>query len=331
MPRPLKRVKQGLRRGVIEFDGRLASHIGVRFERPALLSFLFHGVFESRSEVESGVVHPQEAMTTSDFRQFVEYFSGAGYRFVSVAEIEKGLDDHGRFVCMTFDDGYASTVRILDVLRTYSVPAVIFVSTEYIESGKRYWWDAVYDERLRRGASEDAIASEITSLEREAPDAIDRHLTREFGQGVTRPKSDLDRPLTQAELKDIAMDEHVTVGNHTAEHVVLAGADPDLVRRQLADAQLYLDRTLGATPTSVSYPEGAYDAATLETVRELGFASGFTTVRRRERLPVAGARLHELGRFQLRSGTNYARQLRVTRSELRLADALRGVLRRGAR
>lgn len=324
-------VERALRDGLIHLDERVLAPLGVRLERPALVSFLFHGVFASRDEVESGVVHPQEAMTTSDFEQLVEHFSGAGYRFVSVAEIERGLGEDGRYVCMTFDDGYATTTRIVELLRAYSVPAVVFVSTSYVESGKRYWWDAVYHERLRRGAGPAAVADEISVLERQLPDAIDAYLEREFGRRATRPLGDLDRPLTEAELRDLAADEHVTVGNHTARHVVLAGADADVVRRELDDAQRYLERTLGSAPTSVSYPEGAYDDAVLEIVRDLGFVSGFTTVRRKERAPVAGARLHELGRFQLRRGSSIARQARAVRSELRAADAARGIRRRRAR
>ena len=319
-------VQSTIREALTQLYERVLAPLGVRFERPALVSFLFHGVFESRSEVESGVVHPQEAMTTSDFEQFIEYFSGAGYRFVSVAEIERGLDEQGRYVCMTFDDGYASTVRIVDLLRAYSVPAVVYVSTSYVESGKRYWWDTVWDERLRRGTSASEIAREIGFLESQLPEAVDRYLAREFGPSAARPKSDLDRPLTARELGELAKEEQVTIGNHTADHVVLAGLDAELARTQLEDAQLYLERALGTPPTSVSYPEGAYDAATLEVARDLGFASGFTTVRRRERLP-AGPQLLELGRFQLRRSTSPTRQMRAARSELRLADAARGALR----
>lgn len=324
-------VQAAVRDGLTQLDERVVAPLSVRFEQPALVSFLFHGVFESRGELESGLAHPQEAMTTSDFQQFVEFFSGAGYRFVSVAEIERGLDEQGRYVCLTFDDGYASTARIVDVLREYSIPAAVYVSTSYVDSGKRYWWDAIYDERSKRGAGERAIAREIGFLERRPPEEIDRYVAREFGSSASRPKSDLDRPLTPAELQRLASDEHVTVGNHTSEHVVLAGAGSSLVRKQLEDAQLYLERMLGSVPTSVSYPEGAYDLETIAVVRDLGFTSGFTTVRRREQLPITGARLYELGRFQLRRSTNLTRQLRVARSELRLADAARGVLRRGVR
>ena len=109
---------------------------------------------------------------------------------------------------------------------------------------------------------------------------------------------------------------------------MLADRPAELVRVELRAAQSYLERTLGAAPTSVSYPEGAYEEDTVRIVCDLGFASAFTTVRRRERHPISAARLFELGRFQLRPGSDLLRQLRALRSELRLADLARGLRRR---
>jgi peptidoglycan/xylan/chitin deacetylase (PgdA/CDA1 family) len=317
-----------VRDGLTKVDERVVAPIGARLERPALLSLLFHGVFETTSELESGVVHPQEAMTLADFEVLFDYFSSAGYRFVSVADIERGLDQSGRHVCLTFDDGYASTARIVELLHRYSAPAVVFVSTGYVESGKRYWWDAVYEGRFKRGASGRAIAEEIARLEREAPEVVDRHLVSEFGADALEPRGDLDRPLTDGELRALAADEYVTIGNHTAEHVVLADRPAELVRRELSGPQAYFQRTIGVTPTSVSYPEGAYDEVAIGIVRDLGFASAFSTLRRRERHPISAAHMYALGRFQLRRGSDLRRQLRALRSELRLADAARAVRRR---
>jgi peptidoglycan/xylan/chitin deacetylase (PgdA/CDA1 family) len=273
-------------------------------------------------------VHPQEAMTLADFDVLFEYFTGAGYRFVSVADIERGLDPSGRHVCITFDDGYASTARIVELLRRYSAPAAVFVSTGYVESGKRYWWDVVYEARSRRGASERDIGREIARLERAAPEVLDRHVVHEFGAAALEPRGDLDRPLTEGELRALAADEYVTIGNHTAEHVVLADRPAELVRRELSEAQMYFERTIGVTPTSVSYPEGAYDEAVIGIVRAMGFASAFSTLRRRERHPISTTRRYALGRFQLRRGSDLRRQLRALRSELRLADAARALTRR---
>ena len=200
---------------------------------------------------------------------------------------------------MTFDDGYASTVRIVDLLRAYSVPAVVYVSTGYVESGKRYWWDTVWDERLRRGTSASEIAREIGFLESQLPAAVDRYLAREFGPSAARPKVTSTARSPRGSSR-ISRRRSTSRSATTRPSMWCSPAwTPSWRARELEDAQLYLERALGTPPTSVSYPEGAYDAATLGLARDLGFASGFTTVRRGSDTP-PGRRLHELGRFQLR-------------------------------
>ena len=47
-------------------------------------------------------------------------------------------------VVITFDDGYGDNHEYaLPVLEKYHVPATIFVSTGYVDSGREYWWDEI--------------------------------------------------------------------------------------------------------------------------------------------------------------------------------------------
>lgn len=104
-------------RNAATFVDRRVARVGLRLERPGLISLLFHAVFDSQEEIDSGVIHPQEAITSNAFKRFVEHFSDAGYRFVSLADVEDGLEASGYYVCATFDDGYANNARILETLR----------------------------------------------------------------------------------------------------------------------------------------------------------------------------------------------------------------------
>ena len=140
------RVKRVLRDGTTFLDEK-AAQVGSHFERPALVSFLFHSLFETEAEIRSGLIHPQEATTKQAFRHFLDHFLNAGYRFVSLSDVENGLDANGKYGCITFDDGYANNLRILDTLREYGVPATVFVATAYVAEGKRFWWDTIYSER----------------------------------------------------------------------------------------------------------------------------------------------------------------------------------------
>jgi peptidoglycan/xylan/chitin deacetylase (PgdA/CDA1 family) len=311
-----------LRRGASFLD-REAARLGSHFERPGLLSFVFHPLFESEAEIHSGLIHPQEAATKQAFRYFLEHFLSAGYRFVSPSDVENGLEANEKYGCITFDDGYANNLRILDTLREYGVPATIFVSTAHVAEGKRFWWDTIYAERRRRGASADAIDREIESLKIRTFSAIEAYLEREFGRRSSVPRGDLDRPLTPHELKALALDELVTIGNHTMDHAILTTLDPDEIRDQIVGAQNYLRDLIGTDVRTIVWPNGRYNATVLQITREAGLTCGFSGIRRKEAVPVPRDRLLELGRFQLRHGLDQD-QMRLVRSQLpKLTNALR--------
>jgi peptidoglycan/xylan/chitin deacetylase (PgdA/CDA1 family) len=314
---------RGALRDVATFVDQRAARVGLRFERPALISFLFHAIFDSQDEIDREVIHPQEAITREAFRGFVEHFLDAGYRFVSLAEVERGLEPSRYYVCVTFDDGYANNTRILETLREYRVPATVFVSTNYIATGKRYWWDTVYYERRLRGSRAETIAQEIESLETQTLEAIEAYLVREFGADANTPRADLDRPLTPQEVKELASDELITIGNHTMDHAILPLLGPAKIREQVTGAQTYLEDLIGTRASAISYPEGSYDESVVEITRRLGFSCGVTTVRRKDPVPIPPERLLTLGRYQFEARGDLDAQMRVMRSGLQFANAAR--------
>ena len=124
-----------------------------------LLTFLFHGVFRNQNEIQRHVADPQQQITLAHFRQFVEHMLAAGFQFVGPDDVETGLVDEGRYVMATFDDGYANNVHVQPILEEYEIPAVFFISTGHVLAGKPFWWDVLYRELWRRGASAKQICT----------------------------------------------------------------------------------------------------------------------------------------------------------------------------
>ena len=321
------RVTAAVRDGATYLDQRAAA-IGLRFEGHHLVSFLFHHVFADEAELARGAVHPQEGITVDGFRRFIEYFLVAGYTFVALDDIVSGLPPGRRYACATFDDGYADNLRAVDVLRRYDVPATVFVSSNHVAETRRFWWDAVYCERRRRGASEPAIEAEIATLKTLHPAAIERHVLEQFGPGALTPREDVDRPLTGQELRALAGNRQVSLGNHTMDHVILTTVDRAQVESQLAGARRYLEDAAGGPVRAVAYPNGDYDRSIVDVARALGHTVGVTTVRRKESIGQLYERRYELGRFQFERRTDLVDQMRAIRSGLHLADGLRRLQRR---
>ena len=186
-----------------------------------LLSFLFHGLFDDLEDPESTASEPQQGITVQMFECFVEYFHRHSYTFVSPNEVAHGLDSNGKYVLVTFDDGYFSNAKALPVLERHGIPAALFVSTDHVLQGKAFWWDVVERESLKRRMSQRQVNQVHESLKRlRTPDA-EAFVQAEFGPRALRPLGDRDRPFTLPELRDIAKHPLISLGNHTSNHDIL--------------------------------------------------------------------------------------------------------------
>jgi len=67
------------------------------------------------------------------------------YKLISVRELLTHLTKKSipsTTVCITFDDGYSDNyLAAKPLLEMYNCPAVFFVSTQYVNQQKSFWWD----------------------------------------------------------------------------------------------------------------------------------------------------------------------------------------------
>lgn len=317
-------MKSLLRPAVASLDrGVTSMYLALREERPALLGFLFHGLFESRLEAESGVVDPFQPITVAEFRRFILHFLEEGYRFVSPEDVMNGLPQHGRYALITFDDGYANNQLALPVLRELQVPATIFVSTNHIRENRAFWWDAIYRELLRRGRTPMEIEREQDRLKQFPFDVIEARLREEFGETVLHPVGDVDRPLTEAELTSLASDPLVTIGNHTTDHAILPVHDDKTVTAQIRGCQDYLAQVLGKAPIVIAYPNGNHDDRVVRIAREQGLQVGFTVEERKATVPLDPDQRMRIPRYALLGRGDIVDECRSCRSDVQLLHALR--------
>lgn len=77
------------------------------------------------------------------FRAQMEELRGAGVQIVSLERAVELLESpiEGRYVCVTFDDGYRDNLEHgVPVLEKLEIPATIFVPTAVIDGDAGYWW-----------------------------------------------------------------------------------------------------------------------------------------------------------------------------------------------
>ena len=90
------------------------------------------------------LIEPTLSITLQEFRDFIHFYQARGYQFVAPDDVVSGLPLYGKYVLITFDDGYFNNRRVLPVLQELQVPAVFSIATAYVESGKSFWWDVLY-------------------------------------------------------------------------------------------------------------------------------------------------------------------------------------------
>lgn len=298
----------------------------MRREPAALFGFMFHSLFADASEINSGLVDPFQPTTVDDFRDFIMYFQSQEYTFVSASQIIEGLDPKGRYVFVTFDDGYANNLRALPVVRELDVPITVFVSSNHVLECRAYWWDIHYRERMRQGIGLAVIAREREELKELPSVKITEQLVQWFGPDCQIPCSDIDRPLTSAELETLSKEPLVTIGNHTADHAIFTVLDEPEIVAQIRKCENDLQTITGKKPNVIAYPNGNYDDKITEICRSLGYKLGVSTIPRNTALPLDGNSRMSIGRFELSGGARMIDQCRVYQSGNRMYDRLRGVI-----
>ena len=84
--------------------------------------------------------------------------------------------------------------------------------------------------------------------------------------------------MTWDELKDIRR-RGVEIGSHGLHHSRLAGQDPALQAREMAQSKTLLEQQLGCPVLHMCYPYGSHDLETLRAAARAGYATGVTCQR----------------------------------------------------
>jgi peptidoglycan/xylan/chitin deacetylase (PgdA/CDA1 family) len=294
-------------------------------EKHALIVLNFHAVVRDFDELRENVICPQFCLTLEQVRGCIEYFLGHGYIPVSPDESVLGLRDDRSYVMFTFDDGYFNNSQVIPLLVAAGVPALFAIITDYVSSGKSFWWDVVYRERAKREVVRlEAIEAEINWLMPQSPQVIEQYLISEFGEESLEPIGDIDRPFSPAELRVLASNKYVFLANHTAAHDWLPNCSISDLKATFGRAQDYLEEVTGTRPVAAVYPFGNASEQVIQVAKDVGLELGFTTRLAKQPLPIEPANegCMRLPRFAMR-GIDPILQCEKARFDWRLSGQLK--------
>jgi peptidoglycan/xylan/chitin deacetylase (PgdA/CDA1 family) len=173
-------------------------------------------------------------------------------------------------IWVTFDDGWADVVELgLPLLLEHGVPASMFVCPGLVGTGRTHWWEAVSQACELGWALPDVEFSNVVSHLKSVPDRS----RREAVEGAEAFLAAHAVPLGQdpASLEQLMRwcESGMELGNHTWDHPCLDCCSPDEQRRQILDADAWLERFGAfATVRLFAYPNGDWTQDADDALRE---------------------------------------------------------------
>ena len=220
---------------------------------------------------------------------------------------------------VSFDDGYRDNFELAyPILLRHALPATIFLTTGFVGSAQRLWWDELHEtiagcgrgrvdipgigkvdlgsRRQRRRVTET-----LRNRWKTIPDGELRERLHTIAhlRGGGAPASCGERvSLSWDEVRE--MSEHrVCFGAHTHTHPILTRVTAAAADREIGVSKTILERELGRPARFFAYPNGErgdFDPGTRELLVRHGFEAAVTLVPGSNPLSEPGTDLFELRR-----------------------------------
>jgi peptidoglycan/xylan/chitin deacetylase (PgdA/CDA1 family) len=258
----------------------------------------YHSVSPRRSVLTD---HSLLRHTPAEFERQIDYlaenYSPIRLRDL-VAALERG-DPPRRAVVITFDDGFADTVRVaLPILYRRRIPAAVFPVTSVIGNRDLMWqhklaWllSAGHGERVAEAMAAEGLGraepgEKVAALARRCYGPRMPNLLEEVVRSTGRSGRDLAgelRPYLEPEEMAGAEPDLVEFGNHTHTHAILSALSPEAQREEISLGAKAVRAVTGQAPVALAYPFGLkrhYDEHSTAIARETGHRAALDLRRR---------------------------------------------------
>jgi peptidoglycan/xylan/chitin deacetylase (PgdA/CDA1 family) len=261
-----------------------------------IMAFTYHRVGVMDAAYDSGVWDASPAQFERQLR-----FLKREFDVIGPDDLETALSaGRGRYVLLTFDDGYRDNVEeALPILVRHGLPATFFVTTGFLDRREIAWWDEVawmVHASLRRELELDGWLNRPVSLDpahraRTTRTLIDLYkglpgesaaafldaLADASGSG-RHGRDGPDMWMTWDDVRALrAAGMHI--GGHTVSHPLLARLSAEEQEAEIFECKNRIETELGQPMRSFSYPDGGrhcFDGHTRRCLSEHGVEFGFS-------------------------------------------------------
>ena len=248
------------------------------------LIFYYHRVCDPEDDF---LASPDLVVSKNNFEkqmQFIKEEFNVLPLDVVIGHFKKGKRLSCRDIAITFDDGYIDNyINAYPILKKYSIPATIFITTGYIGSNNLLWWDrlsliikAMRNTEIKWDDFSSALLTRKLKNILSNKKALKRSLTpltdylksiggdkretiiHELGKTVLNSESFLPRQrifLSWQEIKEMS-GNGITFGSHSHTHAILTEIDGESLNRELSLSKELIRENMGVEVKGFSYPDG---------------------------------------------------------------------------
>ncbi len=263
----------------------------------------YHRVLPKDSN-DIAFIQPGMYVTLETFKKHMAFISKR-YQVINLHDIA-GLYTTKRACIVTFDDGWADNyTHAFPVLKKYAIPATIFLATNMVGTNQWPWPDRIsyyiqttsldkFVDVMEAGLDEhgrerfkidnfsrnkknivDDILGYMKKLDHRKLITLMTHFDHEFYKQM-ESLNEKRQWLTWEEV--VEMSHHgIAFGAHTHNHVILTSVSLNDAREEIVTSRDILSRKLGSNIRSFNYPNGDYNKALVNVLKDEGFTYAVTT------------------------------------------------------
>lgn len=238
------------------------------------------------------------------FEQHLRYLR-RHYNIISlteaVARIGDGKEFRERSAVITVDDGYRDFYEIaVPVLKSFGVPATIYLVTEFVAGNCWIWtdkarhilartsaerldftindkaFDQVFGDSKSRLMAAAAVNSELKKITDAEKDAHLAELSKVLKVSVPERPLEEYSALNWDQAREAAAGG-IEIGSHTATHPILTRVEPLRLGVELHDSKSVIQREIGSATINFCYPNGDVSPREKQAAEAAGYASAVTT------------------------------------------------------
>lgn len=261
----------------------------------------YHGVSEVSNPFVEGLHISPDA-----FRQQLIYLQKY-YEPISLDEYYKRWNEHtfsGKEVVITFDDGYRNNLTtVVPLLKEFGFPFTLFISTQHIDSGKRFatfigraivmhpdlsvidlpaigikkkLFSGYQRKKVFKKISYQLKHVDINTVNKVTEQLINHLPENEYQMLCNRYTA--DAPLTWEEVAILKKEHDCIIGSHCVDHFICDSFQQEAeVIKQISESKRIIEQKTGSPCHYLAYPNGNTYPTAIYAAANAGYRMAFTT------------------------------------------------------